>query len=417
MPELELDKWSNLYAQRMGVSKTSAVRDLMGAISRPDIISFAGGFPDTTIFEATVLKKISEKVLVDNSKQSLQYCSSDGFYPLKEKICELMRDDGIVVQPEEIIITVGAQQALELVTKIFVDPEDYLIIEEPSYVGALNSFHSFQAKFLTVPMDEQGLQTNKLEKLLKNKPENLKFLYTVPIFHNPAGITMSEERREHLLKIIQKHNLVVVEDNAYRKLYFYDPPPPSLRVANKEIIYLGSFSKIFSPGLRVGWIAAPAPIIARLNVARQSADLCPGTTTQHLVYEFLNTVSLDEHVARLKHVYRERCEAMLESMEKYFPPETSWTKPKGGFFVWATLPDYIDTGEMLADAISRGIAYVPGSGFYHDESVKNTMRLNFSYSPPEKIREGIKVLGKVIKEQMLLYRSLIPYKSKDKTLK
>lgn len=402
--EFELDKWSDKYAERTQNIKSSAIRDLLAVTEQPDIISLAGGLPETTIFDLKGIRGIFDNLISNDISAAFQYGPSDGYPPLKDRICEILAEEGIKAHRNELVITGGAQQALDLIGKVFINPGDEVIIEAPSYVGAINSFGSYQAKFVTVPMNDDGMDVSHLSKIARTS--RAKFLYTVPNFQNPAGVTLSLERRYKLLDICKKNNIIVIEDNPYGRLRFEGEALPSLRSIDSEVIYLGTFSKIFSPGLRVGWVLAPGSFLEKLIHAKQAADLCSSSFTQRFVAKFFESNLRKKHLDSLINIYRERRDAMLSALKQYFPKGTSWTKPKGGFFVWASVPEFIDTKEMLAEALNKGVAYVPGSAFFPDESGKNFMRLAYCYVDARKINLAIKKLGKVIKEQIELYESL-----------
>lgn len=392
--------------------KSSAIRDLLAVTEQPNIISLAGGLPETNIFDIAGMKDLATELLNEDIHSAFQYGPSDGYLPLRESICHVLSDEGIKAGSNEIIVTGGAQQALDLLGKILIDPGDYIIVEAPTYVGALNSFSSYQANYLTVPMDDDGIDVDKLQEVVDSFKKSsqgkskIKFLYTIPNFQNPAGVTLSAERRLRLIEICKKNDILIIEDNPYGRLLYNGEPLAPLRSLDKDVIYLGTFSKIFSPGVRVGWILAPGSFIEKLIHAKQAADLCSSSLTQRLVARFFDSDLKEKHLDSLVKVYSERRDAMLSALEKYFPGGTTWTKPKGGFFVWASVPDFIDTKEMLADAINRGVAYVPGGAFFPDGTGRNFMRLAFCFVDAEKIDQAIKQLGKVIKEQIELYNSL-----------
>lgn len=408
--ELFFDKWVELYASRNESMRSSAVRDLLAVTDRPDIISLAGGLP---YIKALNMKKLQEAVcnVIDRSgTDALQYGSSEGYEGLRSYLVKYLAEEDIRVSPDDILITDGSQQALELIGKIFLNPGDTILTEAPSYVGALNAFLSYQARVVHIPLDENGIKTNLLAKELENLTSQgirPKFIYVTPNFHNPAGVTLSLPRREQLIKVARKYNTIIVEDNAYARLSFEEEPLPSLKSLDMEnVIYLGSFSKIFSPGVRVGWVVTQRPIREKLIYAKQAADLCSSSLTQRVVEEYFKSNLLSSHVKKLIGMYKKRRDAMLAALEEFFPKEVKWTRPKGGFFVWATLPEYLDTTAMLAKAIQEKVAYVPGRAFYADGSGKNCMRLNFSYPREREIREGIRRLSEVIKQEIELYKRL-----------
>ncbi len=409
MSQYQFDKWVDLYADRASELKSSAVRDLLSVTSRPDVISLAGGLPYTKGLREEKIVAAAKEMMRLEGNAALQYGPSEGHIGLKKLIVDIMAAEGVVVDQGEIIITDGSQQGLDLVAKVFVDPGDTIIVEAPSYVGALNAFSGYQPNFESVPLDRHGIIVEELEKKLKSlakKGRRAKYLYLVPNFHNPAGVTLSMARRKKILKLAQDYELLIVEDNPYGRLRFEGKPIPSLRAMDENIIYLGTFSKIFSPGVRLGWLIAPTPILEKVIFGKQSANLCTSSFTQRLVEYFFNTNDINKYLDKLVSRYRSRCEIMLKSLEEYFPKEASWTKPQGGFFVWAKLPEFIDTTEMLAEAISKKVAYVPGRAFYADGKGQNFMRLAFCYPEEEEIGEGIKRLAGVVKNQISLYHSV-----------
>lgn len=410
MSEVELDRWQAVYAQRVTSIRPSVVRMLFAAASRPDIISFAGGMPHPLSFPLSEINEVAKEVIEREGRSAFQYGPSEGYWELREFISQWIAQDGIKAHPEDILITDGAQQALDLLGKIFVDPGDPLILEAPSYVGALNAFLSYQADIIGVPVDDDGLQVELLPQVLSEleaKGRRPKFLYAIPNFQNPAGVTLSLERRKRLVEIVGDHDILLVEDDAYGHLRFEGKRLPTLKSMNEEIIYVSTFSKIFSPGIRVGWLTAPHAIVEKLCPGKEAVNLCPSPFTQRLLLAYLKGNDIKQHVKKIISLYRERRDAMLSALEEFFPEEARWTRPRGGLFIWATLPSYIDTTELLAEAISEAkVAFVPGQAFFAKGRGAESMRLNFSYPDKEAIHEGIKRLSKVIKKQMELYRAL-----------
>lgn len=410
MSEVDLDRWQNIYAERVMSIRPSVVRMLFAAASRPDIISFAGGMPHPLSFPLPEINEVAREVIEREGRSAFQYGPSEGYWELREFISQWIAQDGIKAHPEDILITDGAQQALDLLGKIFVDPGDPLIVEAPSYVGALNAFLSYQADIIGVPMDDDGLQVELLPRVLSEleaKKERPKFLYAIPNFQNPAGVTLSLERRKKLVEIARDRDILLVEDDAYGHLCFEGERLPTLKSMNEEIIHISTFSKIFSPGIRVGWLTAPRPIIEKMCPGKEAVNLCPSPFTQRLLLAYLKTNDIHQHVKKIISLYRERRDVMLSALEEFFPEEARWTRPRGGLFIWATLPSYIDTTELLAEAISEAkVAFVPGQAFFAGGQGTESMRLNFSFPDKESIHEGIKRLAKVIKKQMELYRAL-----------
>lgn len=406
-PNVEFDHWKGRYAGRTRLMHSSAIRELMAVTSRPDVIALSGGLPYTDAVGYERVARAVKEMLKSEGPVALQYCSSDGYRPLKHHVRRLMAEEGMAVDEDAILFTQGAQQALEFTGKIFVDQGDVVIVEAPAYIGALQAFAAFEPHFVTIPMDDDGMDVELLEKALDKYRGKVKYIYTVPNFQNPAGVTLSYERRVRLMELVREHDVLVVEDNPYGRLRYEGEHVPNLRSMDDRVIYLGTFSKVFAPGLRLGWVTAPTPILDRYSMAKQAADLCSSAFAQHLLDRYFTANAWTRNVAALIEVYRERRDVLLASLEEFFPDEATWTRPQGGFFVWATLPEWLDTQEMLARAIEAKVAYIPGSGFYPDGSGKNHMRLNFSFPTPELIQEGVKRLAKVIKEQMALYRSLV----------
>ncbi len=408
-PEIRLDKWKDLYSTRAQALKSSVIRDLFIVASRPDIISFAGGMPDTRSLPMDLIAEATRRVLEREGAAALQYGSSDGHLGLRERIVSLMKNDGMTVDVDEIIITDGGQQALDFLGKILINPGDDIIVEGPSYVGAIQAFSSYQANFLSVPLDDDGIQIEPLERLLgdlKKGGKRPKFLYLVPAFHNPAGVTLSLERRKRIVELASDHSLLVIEDNPYGQLRFDGNPIATMKSMDDSIVYMSTFSKIFSPGVRLGWIAAPRPILEKLNFAKQAANLCSSSFSQRVVEEYFNTCPWQKYLKIQTDLYKERRDVMLAALEEFFPPEARWTRPMGGLFLWVTLPSYMNTSEMLAESIDQAkVAYVPGEAFFTDGSGKNSMRLNFSYPHRDSIREGIARLGKLIESQMKFYET------------
>lgn len=407
--EVDFDKWQDLYSKRTECIQCSEVRELFRYASRPDIISMAGGNPYTKSFPMEKIIETTRFIMETDGPAALQYTVSEGIEGLRKCVATVMADEGVKVDPEDVLIVDGAQQALDLLGKIFIDEGSPILVEGPSYVGALNAFYAYEPKVIAVKMDDDGLQIDLLEtalRKLEKEKTRPRFLYTVPNFHNPAGITLSKKRRPELLRVAREHDLLVIEDNAYGRLRFEGENLPLLRSLDDEVVHLGTFSKIFTPGFRIGWVIGPRPILDKLSYAKQAADLCSSSFAQRLIEQYFARNLWTEHVASLIETYRRRRDVMLAALKEFFPEEASWTYPQGGFFVWVTLPEYIDTREMLARAISQKVVYISGGGFFADGTGANCMRLNFSYPEESDIYEGIKRLSKVVKEQMALYKSV-----------
>ncbi len=411
MPLVDLDRFDFLYSNRVKGMKTSATRDLMATLSRPGIISLAGGFPDTRAFGEEAFREVSQSIAAD-SAQALQYGPTAGLESYKDIIVEVMAAEGTPARQEDIFTTTGAQQGLDLVGKVFLDEGDAILAEGPTYAGALNAFAAYRPRILHVPMDRAGMIPSAArEALLKARKQGIhvKFVYTVPNFQNPAGVTLNAERRRELLEIAREFDLIVIEDNPYGMLRFEGEPLPTLAALEQEdggdvdrVVYLGTFSKIFAPGVRLGWVHAQPGILHKINIGKQGADLCSSNLSQMMISSYFQNADWRAYVKRLTAIYKERRDAMLDALAEFMPNEVHWTHPEGGLFVWATLPTYLDATAMLPRAIARNVAYVPGEGFYAGSAGKNCMRLNFSFVEPDKIRRGIEILAETVRERMEL---------------
>jgi 2-aminoadipate transaminase len=416
LPLVDLDRFDFLYAGRVKGMKSAATRDLMATLSRPGIISLAGGFPDTRAFGEEAFREISRNIAAD-AAQALQYGPTAGLEAIKDVIVEVMAAEGTPARQEDVFVTTGAQQGLDLIAKVFLDEGDAVLCEGPAYAGALNAFAAYRPRIAHVPMDRAGMIPVAARETLKKARRSglhVKFIYTVPNFQNPAGVTLVAERRRELLEMAREFDLVIVEDNPYGMLRFEGEPLPSLAALEQEggdggpgrVVYLGTFSKIFAPGVRLGWVHAQPGILHKINVGKQGADLCSSNLSQMMIASYFQNADWRAYVKRLTAMYRERRDAMLDALAEFMPKEVHWTHPEGGLFVWATLPSYLDATAMLPRAIARNVAYVPGEGFYAGGSGKNNMRLNFSFVEPEKIRRGIELLSEVIRERMELRSDL-----------
>jgi len=391
--------------------RSSAMRDLMEITARPEVISLAGGLPDTSTFPPESFAAQMTRIAQESAAQALQYGPTEGFGETKDCIREVMRAEGMDPDPDDIIVTTGGQQAIDLVAKTLVDPGDVVIAEAPTYPGAVPVFCSYQAQTLQVGVDSHGMDVAELERLLDRLAADgraPKFIYTVPSFQNPAGVTLSAERRRRLVGLTRDRELLLVEDNPYGLLrYEGDAVDPLYKLDGGDyVLYLGTFSKILSPGIRLGWLCAPPPVMEKVVLGKQATDLCTSTLAQYFVREYFAEESWREYVDDLRSIYRERRDAMLDALERYFPVEAEWSHPEGGLFCWAKLPAYIDTTDLLAKALRDNVAFVPGAAAYVDGRGGSEMRLNFSASPAAEIREGIKRIGAVIDEQMSLYDSI-----------
>jgi 2-aminoadipate transaminase len=407
----DLERYAGLFARRTHGMTSSAMRDLMAVTNRPDVISLAGGLPDTSTFPPEVFSSLMSKIGATSSAQALQYGPTEGLPEAMDCIIEVMAAEGMEVERDDLLITTGGQQVIDLVCRALIDPGDVVIAEAPTYPGAVPVFTSYQAEVVQVEMDADGMRIDLLEETLarlRADGRTPKFVYTVPSFQNPAGVTMSLDRRRRLVQIAAEQELLVLEDNPYGLLrYEGDPPPPLLALDRGEyVIYLGTFSKILSPGIRLGWCSAPRPVLERLNLGKQAADLCSAPLSQHFVAAWFREQDWRSYVTRLTELYRRRRDTMLDSLAEHFPAEASWTHPHGGLFIWATLPDYIDTTDLLARALRANVAFVPGRAAYLDGRGGSSMRLNFSGVTEDEIREGVARIGAVVREQVALYGTL-----------
>lgn len=402
------DRWQGRYAERIRDVRSSAVRDLFAAASRPDMISFSGGMPEVSKVPAHAAADAAHGAIVHSGAQALQYGSSEGRVQLRELIVELMAENGVRIKADDVIVTAGAQQGLDLIAKTFIDPGDVIICEGPTYVGAIQAFSAYQPDIHCVPLDEHGMRMDLLEEELRRLgPQGAKFIYTIPNFHNPGGVTMNAERRRRLLELSREYDIPVIEDDPYGRLRFEGGHLKPLRALDDDVIYLGTFSKIFAPGLRLGWMIAPRPILAKVLLVKQAADLCGSAFAQVTAERYFAGSRWRKVLQGLTRTYAERRDVMLAALDEHFPPEATWTRPEGGFFVWVQLPEFMDTKTMLAEAVDRGVTYVPGDGFYPDGSGRNCMRLAFCYADPEKIEDGIRRLAEVLEDRLELYRAFI----------
>jgi len=407
----DLERYAGLFARRTQVMKSSAMRDLMAVTARPEVISLAGGLPDTSTFPAEDFSALMTRVGVENTARALQYGPTEGLDEAKGPIIEVMEAEGMEVEADDLLVTTGGQQVIDLVCKTLIDPGDIVIAEGPTYPGAVPVFVSYQADVVQIEMDEDGMKIDVLEAELARldaEGRSPKFIYTVPSFQNPAGVTMSLERRRRLVEIAERRELLVLEDNPYGMLRYEGEPLPTLFSLDggEFVIYLGTFSKILSPGLRLGWCAAPRPVLDKLNLGKGAADLCSSPLSQLFVSTYFAERDWLAYVRKLTGVYRRRRDIMLEALAEHFPREATWTRPQGGLFIWARLPDYIDTTDLLARALRDHVAFVPGRAAYLDGRGGSEMRLNFSGVSDDAIREGIRRIGEVIREQVALYGRL-----------
>jgi 2-aminoadipate transaminase len=407
----DLERYAGLFSARTRVMTSSATRDLMAMSDRADVISFAGGLPDTSSFPPEIFAAMTARIADESCARALQYGPTDGLAETKGCIVDVMAAENMTVDPGDVLVTTGGQQVLDLVTKTLIDPGDTIVAEGPSYPGALNAFQAYQANVVQIDMDSDGMRVDLLEQTLDRLDadgKRPKFVYTVPSFQNPGGVTMSLPRRKRLVEVARERELLVLEDNPYGLLRYEGEPLPTLHSLDGGVyvMYLGTFSKIFSPGLRLGWVVAPPPVLARINLGKQQADLCTSTLSQILVHAYFEHHDWREYVGALTELYRARRDTMLDALAEHFPPQAEWTRPGGGLFIWATLPDFIDTSDLLAAALRDNVAFVPGEGAFLDGRGRSSMRLNFSGADEDQIREGIRRIGEVIKEQVALYGTL-----------
>ena len=407
------ERYERRFASRAAGIRSSAMRDMMSLTERPDIISLATGFPDTASFPAEVFDDVWAAIARDHRASSLQYGPTEGLAELRERICEIMAYGGAEAHPDDIIVTAGGQQAIDLSVRTFTNPGDVVLAEGPTYPGAVPSLTTYEARVVHVPIDEDGMLVDQAEAeidRLTAEGTPPKLIYTIPTFHNPGGVTMSLERRRRLIELARERELLIIEDNPYGYVRFEGDPLPTLwELDGGEgwVLHLSTFSKILAPGLRVGWVAAPGQVLRKMNLSKQAADLGTATMTQRFVVEYLKRTDWREHVQRLNTIYRGRRDALLGALDAEFPAEASWTRPAGGLFVWATLPDYIDTAELLARAIERQkVAFVPGEAAFLDGRGRHSMRLNFSGAPEDVLVEGVQRIGQAIEQTMELRRAL-----------
>jgi 2-aminoadipate transaminase len=407
MAEFSIDRFVDRYAARAAGMTASEVRALFAVAARPDVVSLAGGMPYVHALPTAEVTAVAREVLEQHGDVALQYGGGQGSAELRERLTMLMAEEGIAADPEDVVVTTGAQQALDLLGKLFIDPGDLIAVEAPAYVGALTAFGAYEPRFLPIEIDDDGMIVDHLEQALV-RGERPAFVYTVPNFGNPAGVTLSGERRHQLVALCREAGIPIIEDNPYGLLRFDGVPEPCLRTLDPEnVIYLGTVSKTFSPGVRVGWALAEPSVVQRLVLAKEAADLCSSNLTMMMTERwFADEQRWRAALAGLVQTYRSRRDAMLEALEEHVHAEATWTHPNGGFYVWVTLPGWLDTKALLAAAVERRVAYVPGTAFYPDGRGANHMRLAFCYPTEERIREGVGLLGALLLEEEELYRSM-----------
>ena len=392
------------FANRAAQMKPSEIRSLFAVASRPEIVSLAGGMPNLSALPMEMMASVVQKLISDNGAEALQYGSGQGHPRLREQICDMMALEGIRAHPDDVIVTTGSQQALDLISRIFIDPNDVVLVEAPSYVGALGTFRQYEAQVVHVAMDQDGLIPAALRDAIaatRAAGRKIKFLYLIPNYQNPAGVLLPADRRTEILEICREEKIFVVEDNPYGLLGFEKPSPNAMRAEDSEnVIYLGSFSKTIAPGFRVGWALVPQSLKEKLVIASESSILCPSNFTQLAISSYLADQPWRDQIASFAKLYKVRRDVALESLEAHFPKSATWTKPAGGFYIWVTLPPEIDTNALMPKAIVAKVAYVPGTAFYADGFGSWSMRLSYCHPTPERIKEGIKALGGVIKDEM-----------------
>jgi 2-aminoadipate transaminase len=384
----------------------SAIRELLKLTQLPDVISMAGGMPAPELFPLREIEEACRHICREHGARAMQYSATEGYGPLKEYLASSMHKYGVPAVPDNVLLTHGSQQALDLVGKIFIDPDDFVITSRPTYLGAIQAWNAYQARYHTVNLDDDGMVVDEIEhayeKAVADSGRPPKFIYVLPNFHNPGGTTLPLERREQLAEIATRLDIPVVEDDPYGQLRFEgEDILPICTLIPERTIYLGTFSKTLTPGMRLGWIVCPEVLMERIVQAKQGADLHTGTFVQYVANDICQRGLLKQHIRRLRQVYKERRDTMLDALVEFWPEGCRWTHPQGGLFLWAQVPESIDTQEFLQDALAEKVAYVPGVNFYpNQDGGHNAMRLNFSYCPPEQIVEGTRRLGVALKKKL-----------------
>ncbi|HSK90322.1 MAG TPA: PLP-dependent aminotransferase family protein [Euzebyales bacterium] len=418
MTEVQLDPYRSRYARRAHGMTTSEIRALFAVATRPEIVSLAGGMPFTAALDPEAVTAVTEMVIRESGATALQYGGGQGVDALRERLVDVMAAEQVRVHPDDLLVTNGGQQGLDLLAKLFCNPGDIVLAEGPSYVGALNAFASYQGYVIHLAMDGEGLIPEALDDTmaaLQQAGRTAKFLYTVPNHQNPAGVSMSAARREALIERAQRYDLLLIEDNPYGLLDFKGEQQSCLRTLDPErVIYLGTLSKIFSPGVRIGWVAAPPPVRRKLTLLKETADLSQSNLTQYVAERWLATQPWLDQVKDFRELYRERCDAMLEELALEMPDDCSWSVPTGGFFVWFRLPEGMDSKDLLPSALRARVAYVPGRAFYADGSGDREMRLSYCFPPSERIREGVRRLAGVIRDQAELRQAFYGHRASEK---
>lgn len=390
------------FAERMNKLEASVIREILKVTEKPEIISFAGGLPALETFPIEAIKEANQKVLEENGEKALQYATTEGYNPLRKWIAERMNKTlGANFSYENILITHGSQQGLDFLGKIFLNKDDVVLCESPTYLAAITAFKAYECNFIEVPTDKDGMIVDELEKILKTT-KNVKLIYTIPTFQNPTGVTWSIERRKGVAELADKYNKIVIEDNPYGELRFKGENLPSLKSFDEcgNVVCLGTFSKIFCPGYRIAWVAAHEEIIEKLVVIKQSTDLQCNTIAQMDIAKYLELNDIDEHIETIRELYKKRCDLAVETMEKEFPENVKFNRPDGGLFTWVELPKNIDARELLDECLKHNVAFVPGGPFFPNGGNENFFRINYSNMPEERIVEGLKILGKILKEYL-----------------
>ena len=404
MNEINPDTYLARYAERTRSMTASEIRALFAVAERPEIAFLAGGMPYTAALDYDAVAEVTQGVIADNGPWALQYGGGQGMPELREALVDVMAAEGIAAHPDDLVITTGGQQGLDLVAKLFCDPGDLIVAEGPSYVGALGAFAAYQAAVVHVPMDDDGLDVDALADTLARlaaEGRPVKFLYTIPNHQNPAGSSLSTARRHRVVELAEQYDLMIVEDNPYGLLDFKGETRPALRsLAPERVVYIGTLSKILSPGLRIGWVAAAESVRDKLVLLKEAADLCQSNLTQAIAQRWFATQPWQGQIQTFRDVYRERCDAMLGELAASFPSSCHWTVPTGGFFVWLRLPHGLDSKQLLAKALRARVAYVPGAAFYADGGGGEELRLSFCFPPPERIREGVRRLAEVVHDEI-----------------
>jgi 2-aminoadipate transaminase len=385
------------FSERASQMQSSFIREILKVTQQPEIISFAGGLPSPATFPVERMQRAFDKVLSENGKVALQYGPTDGYLPLRQWIADSLSVNGAKIVPEQVLMVSGSQQALDLLGKVLIDEGSKVLVETPSYLGALQAFSVYRPEFVSVATDVHGLVPSSLEKIAAGA----RLLYALPNFQNPTGRSLSVERRLELVETCARLGVPLVEDDPYGALSYKGAPAPKMIAMNPDgVIYMGSFSKVLTPGIRLGYVVAPLPLVRRLELAKQAADLHTSQLTQMVVHEVIKDGFLDQHIPTIRTLYGDQCQCMLDAMAEHFPASASWTKPEGGMFIWVKLPAHINAMELLDEALKHKVAFVPGSPFYANEPETNTLRLSFVTVPPERIRAGIAILGKLIADRM-----------------